>query len=274
MIFTFISNLNTDLPNAEYPLFCIRFILANFLKDLNDITGDDYNQYVQTYYFMGTLIFDVIVGILVSDGLKAVASFVGVFLYLRFMIGSWFLAAVGILEIFLSIPLSWFSYSVVLNIKYFSTLNVLCIFIVAAIGADDIFVFMDAYRQSARKGTEILESLETRMSWVFRRSGKAMLMTSATTCSAFLCTIVSPITGTRSFGLFAAVVIMFDYILVMTLFCTAVVIYHNKFELQCCTCEKNGDDSSNPTQHALKKAKDGQVLPPDRVSYFYRVSLL
>ena len=257
-----------------FPLFCYRFILANYLEDLNKITGADYNQYVRTYYFMGTLIFDVIVGILVSDGLKAIMSFVGVFLYLRFMIGSWFLAAVGILEIFLSIPLSWFSFSLVLNIKYFSTLNVLCIFIVAAIGADDIFVFMDAYRQSARKGTEILESLETRMSWVFRRSGKAMLLTSATTCSAFLCTIISPISGTRSFGIFAALVIMFDYVLVMTLFCTAVVIYHNKFEIQgCCSCDKNGDDS-NPTQHALQKAKDGQVLPPDRVSYFYRVSFL
>ena len=53
-----------------------------------------------------------------------------------------------------------------------------------------------------------------------------MAVTSATTCSAFLCTVASPIASTKSFGIFAALVIFFDYVLVMTLFCTSVVIYH------------------------------------------------
>jgi len=222
---------------------------------------------------MGTLIFDVIIKILISDGFKAVMSFVAVFLYLRFMIGSWFLATIGMLEIFLSLPLAWFSFSYVFKIKYFSTLNVLCVFIVAAIGADDIFVFMDAYRQSASKGADVLESLETRMNWVYRRSGKAMLVTSATTCSAFLCTVVSPIAGTRSFGIFAALVILFDYLLVMTLFCAAVVIYHNNFEskLGCYCCQKS-DETFNPTKRALEEAKDGRASSSDRITCFYRVS--
>ena len=127
---------------------------------------------------MGQLIFDLILVILTADGLKAVGSFVAVFLYLRYMLGSWFLTAVGMFEIFMSLPLAWFSFSYIFQIKYFSFLNVLCIFIVIAIGADDIFVFMDAYKQSASKGDEVLSSLETRMSWVFRRSGSAMLITS------------------------------------------------------------------------------------------------
>lgn len=89
---------------------------------------------------MGSLIFDVIIDILVSDALKALLSFFLVFVYLRLMIGSWLLAAVGMLEIFLSLPLAWYFFSNVLGIQYFSTLNVLCLFIVAAIGADDMFV--------------------------------------------------------------------------------------------------------------------------------------
>lgn len=223
---------------------------------------------------MGTLIFDIILDILMSDALKAVMSFVAVFLYLRLMIGSWFLAAVGMLEIFLSLPLAWFFSSLVLGIKYFSTLNVLCIFIVAAIGADDIFVFMDAYRQSANKGEDMLESLETRMSWVYRRSGKAMAITSATTCSAFLCTMVSPITGTRSFGLFAALVILFDYILVMTLYCTAVIIYHDRFETKegCCNCLFCFKEEPTPTEAALARAKANTGPKIDRISFFFRVS--
>jgi hypothetical protein len=37
-----------------------------------------------------------------------------------------------------SIPVGWFIFTVVFQIKYFSTLNSLALFIVAAIGADDI----------------------------------------------------------------------------------------------------------------------------------------
>ena len=205
---------------------------------MKEVTDVDHSSSVATYYFMGTLIFDVIIDILVSDALRAILSFILVFIYLRFMIGSWFLAFVGMLEIFLSIPLAWFFFSYVFGIEYFSTLNVLCLFIVAAIGADDIFVFMDAYKQSAHRSKDLLCSLESRMSWVYRRSGKAMAITSTTTCFAFLCTIISPIASTRSFGIFAALVILFDYILVMTLFCTSVVIYHDRLEEEpgCCCC--------------------------------------
>ncbi len=223
---------------------------------------------------MGTLIFDIIVNILLTDGLKALMSFVAVFFYLRFMIGSWFLAAIGMLEIFLSLPLAWFFSSFVLGIKYFPTLNVLCIFIVAAIGADDIFVFMDAYRQSANKGGRVLESLESRMSWVYRRSGSAMAITSATTCSAFLCTMVSPITGTRAFGLFAALVILFDYILVMTLYCTAVIIYHDRFESSegCCNCFFCFKEAPTPTEVAFARLENNEGPKMDRISFFFRVS--
>lgn len=256
------------------PKISFRYIVQTFLGRLKEITGKGHNADVQTYYFMGTLIFDIIIDILVSDGLKAVLSFVAVFFYLRLMIGSWFLAAVGMLEIFMSLPLAWFFFSYVLGIKYFSTLNSLCIFIVAAIGADDIFVFMDAYRQSSNKGKGVLQSLEHRMSWVYRRSGQAMAITSATTCSAFLCTIISPLAGTRSFGIFAALVIFFDYILVMTLFCTAVIIYHDRFETKqgCCNCLFCFKEDPTPTEAALARCESSEGPQMDRVSYFFKVS--
>ncbi len=222
---------------------------------------------------MIALIFDVILEILVVDAGKAFASFIAVFFYLRLMLGSWFLTAVGMFEIFLSVPLSWLFFSYIFQIKYFSTLNVLTIFIVIAIGADDIFVFMDAYKQSASKGPEVLSSLESRMSYVYRRSGSAMLLTSATTCSAFLCTLASPIAGTRSFGIFAAFVILFDYILVMTLFCTSVVIYHNLFEGKpfCCNCTFWKRNNPTPTEAALQSYQVGIVPGLDPISKFFKV---
>ena len=224
---------------------------------------------------MITLLPDVVTKLLLTDGLKAWFSFWAVFFYLRLMIGSWFLATVGMIEIFMSLPLAWFFFSYVLQIKYFSYLNVLCIFIVMAIGADDIFVFMDAYQQSAHKGEEVLKSLETRITWVYRRAGHAMAITSATTCCAFLSTtLTSPIAGTRSFGTFAAFVIFFDYILVMTLYCTAVVIYHDRFENKngCCNCSFWSKSNMSPTQIAVEN-KDGEGPSPDRITVFFKVSL-
>ena len=251
-----------------------RFILNNLIERWDEIQDESYDDKVQSYYFMGALIWDLILQILLLDGVKAFASFVVVFFYLRLMLGSWFLTAVGMFEIFMSLPLAWISFSYLFQIKYFSALNVLCIFIVMAIGADDIFVFMDAYKQSANHA-EILDSLETRMSWVYRRSGSAMLLTSITTCSAFLCTLISPIAGTRSFGIFAAFVILFDYVLVMSLFCTSVVIYHNRFESKnwCCNCSFWRRCEPTPTEIALEKRKNDEPKEVDRISRFFEDKL-
>lgn len=253
-----------------------RYIVGNFLTEMEDIASTNHNPYVNSYYFMGVLILDVLFDITKRDAMLAIFSFAFVFIYVRVAVGSWFLAFIGFLEILLSIPVSWFLFTVVFQIKYFSFLNTLCLFIVAAIGADDIFIFMDAFKHSANQDSSVLESLESRMSWVYRRAGVAMAITSATTCSAFLCTLITPLVGVRAFGVFAAIVIFIDYVLVMTLFCTSVVIYHNKFEKKSCfhpcmNCCKSIDPSS--TQKALESAElypENQSLDNDKIGAFFR----
>jgi predicted RND superfamily exporter protein len=251
------------------------FILKNLLKQWSELIKPKNNEEIKSYFFMGALIFDIIIAILVGDALKAIASLLAVFFYLRYMIGSWFLSAVGMYEIFMSLPLAWFFYSFVFQIKYFSTLNILCLFLVLAIGADDIFVFMDAYKQSASRGPEVNSSLETRMSWVFRRSGSAMFVTSLTTCSAFLATLSTPLASVKSFGVFAALVILFDFVLVMTLYCTAVVIYHDRFENKpsCCSCSFWKVDKPSPTEVALEVGEAGGIVEEDRVTRFFKEKL-
>jgi len=241
-----------------------KYVFDVHIDAMDKLSDPNNNEYVNSYYFMGSVIFGVVLDIMMKDALRAVASFVLIFAYLRLNLGSWFLSAVGMLEIVLSIPLAWFFFSVVLQIEYFAGLNTLCLFIVAAIGADDIFVFFEAYKQSAYKGQNVLESLESRMNWVYRRAGGAMAVTSATTCSAFLCTVASPIASTKSFGMFAALVIFFDFVLVMTLFCTSVVIYHNRFERPGCCCFEGlcSAVEPSPTEVALTRAKasdEGEV---------------
>jgi hypothetical protein len=75
------------------------------------------------------------------------------------------------------------------------------VYIVMGIGADDIFVFVDAWKQSAYEGPDVLVDLETRMSFVYSRAGYAMLITSTTTCFAFIATALSPLVEVQSFGM-------------------------------------------------------------------------
>ena len=177
----------------------------------------------------------------------------------------------------MSIPVALFFFTVVCQIKNFAFLNALTIFIVAAIGADDIFIFMDAYKQSKYREPEKLVSLEKRMTWVYRRTGQAMAITSATTCAAFLCTLITPLVSIQSFGIFAAFVIFIDYVLVMSLFCTAVVIYHNRFEDRSCfgcCCTDCSLTRPTPTEQA-KEALDSDAAHEhvDRVGEFFRTKV-
>ena len=250
-----------------------RIVKDNYLEGMNEQADVKTHDSVNSYYFMTAIIGDTIIGIVTQDALLAIFSFIFVFFWIRINTQSWFLAFVGLFEIFFSIPVAWFIFTVVFQIKYFATLNSLAIFVVAAIGADDIFIFMDAYKQS-QYHPELLGDLATRMSWVYRRTGVAMAITSATTCAAFLCTLITPLPGVQSFGVFAAVVIFIDYVLVMSLFCTAVIIYHQRFEGRskfgcCCPC---GVQNPTPTEKAkavLEECGD-DVVKRDRVSEFFR----
>ncbi|CAJ1966509.1 unnamed protein product [Cylindrotheca closterium] len=250
------------------------FVIDNFLDEMNQQAEEDTHASVNSYYFMIAIIGDVILQIVLQDALLAIFSLAFVFFWLRINTGSWFLAAVGFFEIAFSIPIAWFIFSVIFQIQYFATLNSLAIFIVAAIGADDIFIFMDAYKQSRIRDPENLVDIETRMSWVYRRTGTAMAITSATTCSAFLCTLITPLTSIQSFGIFAAVVILIDYVLVMTLFCTAVVIFHDRLEGQACCgccwpCGVQNPTNTDKARQALEEAGE-EPVQGDRVSRFFR----
>ena len=87
---------------------------------------------------MPAVVDDVVLNILTKDASLAIFSFVFVFFWIRVNTLSWFLAFVGFFEIFFSIPIAWFIFTVIFRIKYFAYLNSLALFVVAAIGADDI----------------------------------------------------------------------------------------------------------------------------------------
>jgi Predicted exporters of the RND superfamily len=158
-------------------------IKDNYLEEMDRAAKNN-----KAYYFMSNLIDDAVLELIVQDSMFALLSLGLIFILIRLGTGSWFLAVVGFLEIFFSITVSWSLFKMAFQIEFFPPQNALAFFIVATIGADDIFVFMDAYKGSSDQ----LDDMEIRMSSVYRKTGMSMLITSATTCIAFLFSIISP----------------------------------------------------------------------------------
>jgi hypothetical protein len=61
----------------------------------------------------------------------------------------------------------------------------------------------------------------------------------------------------------------------MTLFCSAVVIYHDRFEGKawCCNCSFWVKNDPTPTKVALEKHEIGEPVQQDKISLFFKVSL-
>ena len=116
--------------------------------------------------------------------------------------------------ILLSFPITYIIYRGILQITMNTPLNLLSVFIVIGVAANDIFIFCDAWRQS-----ELIKILEKnqnrRMAYAFKKSYKAMIATSSTTSVAFLANAFSEISPIRAFGIFASIIIMVNFFIVL-----------------------------------------------------------
>ncbi|GBG25747.1 Protein dispatched-like 1 [Hondaea fermentalgiana] len=178
--------------------------------DFSDIT----NYYVDTT--------------IVSDAVYAGAAGAFVFTMLCFHTRSVFLGFTSLLQILLSFPTAYFAYRFIVGIEHFGTLQSLAIFLVLGIGTDDIFIFWDAFRQSAVVFAAKADSpdvLVDRLDWAFRKAAGAMLVTSLTTFVAFFVTALSPIPNIKDFGMFAALLIVLNFFMVITIFPCLVIIH-------------------------------------------------
>lgn len=102
---------------------------------------------------------------------------------------------------------------------------------VLGIAADDIFVFIDAWKRSAFLHPQVFQGKkEKRMAYAFRSSARAMAITSSTTSVAFFANIFSPLLPIRSFGIFSGVIIPVNFVLVVMFMPSATIIYEEYVE--------------------------------------------
>lgn len=182
-----------------------------------------------------------------KDTAFAAFSVMFVLFYFVFHLESLFLAFIGVMLIGFSFSFTAFVYSAIFRITFLANLHNLVIFIVLGIAADDIFVFIDAWRQSAFVAVYNGDQRK-RISYAWRRAVRAIAVTSSTTAVAFLANVLSPMMPIQSFGIYAAIIIPGNYLLIVLLFPPAVIIYENHFAKYkcCCCCPRQRSNQPNP----------------------------
>jgi len=160
---------------------------------------------------------------IVNDSILIVAVAPLVFIAICVQTGSFFIATMGFLEIFISFGLANFFYRSVLGIDYFHFLNFLGLFILLGIGADDVFVITDAWKQAAIVHGD--QELEKRMQATLKRACPSILATSVTTAAAFFGNMISNIPALRLFGMITGFMVIFDWLLTVTFLASALVIH-------------------------------------------------
>lgn len=177
------------------------------------------------YYYLRALFFNAISQQVIYDLLLAAASFAFIFLFMIFQTQSAWITGWAVFSILTCFFGANIIYRIILDCRYIGIFHVLSVFIILGIGADDVFVFIDTWRN-----TESLKfgDLSLRLSFVYRKAASAMFITSFTTMAAFFTSVFSPLLGVSTFGIFSALLVFVNYISVILFFPT-VVITHELF---------------------------------------------
>jgi hypothetical protein len=235
----------------------------------NEVADDNFDV-----YFLGMFLDNQFQTKLMRDQLLGIGSFIIVFVWIWTGTGSAFLAMCGMIEIIFSIPMAGFCWGV-LGMKFISFFQLSIVFLILGIGADDIFVLWDAHQQSkaAFKGTADENDEVVHFAWALRRARSAMLVTSLSTFFGFLACGIAPIPAISAFGIFGALVVIFDFFMVISFFASAIVIYDRYFKNLCgpcgalqgllakCPCLNSGTGSADDGMRAPERFFKCKVAP-------------
>ncbi|XP_064629011.1 uncharacterized protein LOC135488360 [Lineus longissimus] len=148
-----------------------------------------------------------------------------IFAFMWLQTGSFWITFFGISSILTSILAANLVYNCVIGFKYLGIFNLLSLFVVLGIGADDIFIFVDTWKWLDGK----CDQQEERISMCFKKAGVAMFSTSLTTMVAFFVSAFSSLLTLRSFGTLSGLVVLINYISVMVFFPTVILAHESVF---------------------------------------------
>jgi predicted RND superfamily exporter protein len=151
---------------------------------------------------------------------SAVITTLGIFVHTR----SPLLSVVGLLQISLSFPLAYFVYTFICGLTFFPFLNFIGVFILFALGADDIFVAVDKWKNARIELGPDAETTEV-AARALPDAALSMLLTSLTTAVAFFGTAVCPVAPILCFAVFCGLLISMTYLMCVLMVFPALCIY-------------------------------------------------
>ena len=169
----------------------------------------------------------------------------------------------------ISFQTTWFFYYVVFGLKYMGTLNFVSLFVIMGIGADDIFVFVDAWKQSRLQPPEVSGTVVGRLDWTYRRAAFTMLITSLTDACAFYSNVLNSMVVVRIFGVFMGTMVLVNFALVISYF-PAVVVLWSRWGYEDsprCSCRKQppqpdgAQNSTTPQRQCLERFFAERYVP-------------
>ncbi len=137
--------------------------------------------------------------------------------------GSMWLLCMGLLQIIFATPLAYAVYRFIVGIRFFSLLNLIGLFISAALGADDLFVSTDKWKHKRIQHPTF--STEEIAEIALPEAAYAMFLTTSTTAVAFFASCLSPVAPIFCFAVFCGLMVIFNFILNCTLIFPSLCMY-------------------------------------------------
>ncbi|GFS18482.1 patched domain-containing 2 [Elysia marginata] len=181
----------------------------------------------------------------------AMVSLIAIFVLMLVLSLSLYLTVLGVVVISLSFPMSLFFYRVVFGINALGILNGAAAFVIIGIGVDDVFVFVNIYRQASH-----MKDPAARIMYTLRTAGVATFFTSFTTAAAFAANLASAIPAVYEFGLFMSLIVSSCWLSVFVLMPPMLYLHACCFEplekmlFSCFSCSR-----SESSQHGSRSTR-------------------
>ena len=217
---------DTDTESIEKDALEYRSWITSLSGTISDLTDSNHHTFLVGVELLNAAFENIILRDLSFAGISIMLVFIIIWIHTT----SLFLASTALSQIILAFPLTYLVYRGILQVKYFAALQIMTIFLILGIGAHDVFVFTDAWKQEPigkeKEYADMTLELIARMTGTYRRAVRAMTVTSFTTSLAFFVTAASPIMPISSLGVWAGLLILLQFVLVITIYPCATIIWH------------------------------------------------
>ena len=145
--------------------------------------------------------------------------------------GSLSFAALALLQVLLAVPFAYGIFVLIFRFPFFPFLNLTGIYMCVGIGADGVFVFLNAYKHALRAPGRANTRHDVEcvaVATTLAQAGASTLVTSLTTAGAFLAAAGSPIPSIACFGVFCCLIVLCDWLLMTTYLSALLVVQFRK----------------------------------------------